>query len=113
MRSLRQTMCAAVLAFECIVLGLVTPVLISVEGISAGIALSVGLGLAAAALLIAALLRFEPAYVAGFALQVAAIGLGVVVPVMFVLGLIFGGLWTTAYVLGRRIDQQRAATLPT
>ncbi len=113
MRSPRQTMCAAVLAFECIVLGLVTPVLISVEGIASGIALPIGLGLAVAALLIAALLRFEAAYVAGFVLQVAAVGLGFVVSVMLLLGLVFGGLWTTAYVLGRKIDQQRAATLPT
>lgn len=113
MRSPRQTMCAAVLGFECIVLGLVTPVLISVEGISARVALPIGLGLAVGALLIAALLRFEPAYGAGFMLQVAAVALGFVVSVMFVLGLVFGGLWTTAYVLGRKIDQQRAATLPT
>jgi Protein of unknown function (DUF4233) len=113
MRSPRRMMCASVLAFECIVLGLVTPVLITVESISSGAALVIGLGLAAAAVLIAALLRYEVMYMAGFALQVAAVALGFVVPVMFVLGLIFGALWTTAYVLGRRIEQQQAARLPT
>lgn len=113
MRSPRRTMCAAVLGFECIVLGLVTPVLITVKGISTGVALATGLGLATAAVLIAGLLRYETAYAAGFGLQVAAVGLGFVVTVMFVLGLIFGALWTTAYVLGRRIEQQQAARLPT
>lgn len=113
MRSPRRTMCGAVLGFECIVLGLVTPVLIMVKSISAGVALGIGLGLAAAALVIAGLLRFEPAYVAGFALQAAAVGLGFVVPVMFVLGLIFGTLWTTAYVLGRKVEQQAADRVPT
>jgi hypothetical protein len=106
-------MCASVLGFECIVLGLVTPVLITVESISSGAALTIGLGLALAAVVIAALLRFEVMYVAGFALQVAALALGFVVPVMFVLGVIFGALWTTAYVLGRRIEQQQTARLPT
>jgi Protein of unknown function (DUF4233) len=112
MRSPRRMMCASVLGFECIVLGLVTPVLISVEDVSTGIGLAIGLGLAAAAVLIAGLLRFEVAYAAGFALQVAALALGFVVPVMFVLGLIFGALWTTAYVLGRKIEREQAARLP-
>lgn len=109
MRSPRRLMCASVLGFECIVLGLVTPVLISVESVSTGVALTIGLGMATAALVIAGLLRFEAAYAAGFGLQVAAVGLGFVVTVMFVLGLLFGALWTAAYVLGRRIEQQHAA----
>jgi hypothetical protein len=106
-------MCAAVLGFQCVVLGLVTPVLITVESISTGAALAIGLGLAAAALVIAGLLRYEVMYVLGFVLQGAALALGFVVPVMFVLGLVFGALWTTAYVLGRRIEQEQAARLPT
>lgn len=110
MRSPRRTMCASVLGFECIVLGLVTPVLITVEDIPRGVALALGLGLALAAVLIAALLRAEWAYYAGFALQVAAVSLGILVPAMFVLGLIFGALWTTAYVLGKRIEAQESST---
>jgi hypothetical protein len=31
------------------------------------------------------------------------------IPVMIVLGLAFGALWTTAYVLGKRIEAQQAA----
>ncbi|MBA2717414.1 MAG: DUF4233 domain-containing protein [Propionibacteriales bacterium] len=108
MRSPRRMMCAAVLGFECIVLGLVTPVLITVEELSRVTALGIGLGLAFAAVLIAGLLRAEWAYFAGFALQAAALALGFVVPAMFVLGLIFGALWTTAYVLGRKIESQQA-----
>jgi cbb3-type cytochrome oxidase subunit 3 len=105
-------MCAAVLGFQCVVLGLVTPVLITVESISTGAALAIGLGLAVAALAIAGSLRFEVMYVLGFVLQGAALALGFVVPVMFVLGLIFGALWTTAYVLGRKIEREQAARLP-
>ena len=48
-------------------------------------------------------------YYAGFALQVATLGLGVIVPVMIVLGLIFGALWTAAYLLGKKIEADRAA----
>ena len=102
-------MCAAVLGFECIVLGLVTPVLISVEEMSTSVALVIGLGLAAAAVVIAGLLRAEWAYWLGFALQAAAVALGFVVSVMFVLGLIFAALYTSAYLLGRKIEAQYAA----
>jgi hypothetical protein len=109
MRSPRRMMCATVLALQSIVLGLVTPVLISVRGVSTPAGLAIGLGLALAALVIAGSLRTEWAYYAGFALQVAAVALGVLVPVMFVLGLAFGALWTAAYLLGRRIEVQQAA----
>ena len=40
--------------------------------------------------------------------QVAAVGLGFVVPIMFVLGPIFALLWGTAYGLGRKIERERA-----
>lgn len=102
-------MCATILALQCIVLGLSTPVLISVEDISKPLAFSLGVGLAVAALLIAGLLRFEWAYGLGFALQAVTLGLGVLAPVMIVLGVIFGALWTTAYLLGKKIEADRAA----
>jgi hypothetical protein len=109
MRDPRRAMCATILALQSIVLGLATPVLITVEDISQTMALCLGLGLAAAALVIAGLLRFEWGYYLGFALQVTTLTVGVVTPAMIVLGLIFGALWTTAYFLGRKIEADRAA----
>ncbi len=109
MRSPRRMMCASVLGFESIVLALSSIVLISVEDVSTGTSLIVGLGLAVAAVVIAGLLRREWAYYLGFALQVAALAVGVVVPVMVVLGVVFGALWTTAYVLGLKIEREQAA----
>ncbi len=107
MRSPRRMMCASVLGFESIVLGLMTPVLITVEDISKPVSLVIGLGLAVAALLTAGLLRFEWAYYVGFAIQVAALAVGIVIPAMIALGLIFGSLWTTAYILGKKIEAQQ------
>ncbi|MGH3446720.1 MAG: DUF4233 domain-containing protein [Nocardioidaceae bacterium] len=108
MRSPRRMMCASVLAFECIVLGLSSIVLISIEHVAVGTSLGIGLGLAVAAIVIAGLLRMEWAYYAGFALQVAALALGVIVTAMFVLGVCFAALWTTAYVLGKKIEREQA-----
>jgi len=109
MRSPRRGMCAAILALEAITLGLTTPVMITIADVPVRTALAVGLGLMLACLLLAGMLRSEAAYLAGFALQVAAIALGFVVPMMFGLGLVFGALWVTAYLLGRKIERERAA----
>lgn len=108
-RSPRRGMCAAVLSLEAVTLGLTTPVMIAVAGIPVATALVVGLGLALACLVLAGLLRHEWAYLAGWVVQGAAVGLGLVIPVMFVLGGIFALLWGTADTLGRKIERERAA----
>ena len=108
-RSPRRGMCAAVLSLEAITLGLTTPVMISIADVDTSTALAVGLGLMVGCLLIAGLLRAEWAYLLGWAIQLAAIGLGFVVTIMFVLGPIFALLWGTAYLLGRKIERERAA----
>ena len=108
-RSPRRGMCAAVLSLEAVTLGLTTPVMISVAGVDTATALWVGLGLAVACLLLAGLLRAEWAYSLGWVIQGAAVGLGFVIPLMFVLGGIFALLWGSAYLLGRKIERERAA----
>lgn len=107
-RSPRRGMCAAILCLEAIVLGLSTPVMIAVADVDTGVALAVGLGLTLVCLLLAGMLRRPWAYTAGWLVQVAAVGLGFVVPIMFVLGAIFALLWGTADFLGRKIERERA-----
>jgi hypothetical protein len=108
-RSPRRGMCAAILSLEAITLGLTTPVMINLADVPWRTAVAVGLGLCVACLLLAGLLRWEAAYAVGWLIQVVAIGLGFVVPIMFALGAIFALLWGTAYFLGRKIDRERAA----
>jgi len=108
-RSPRRGMCAAVLSLEGIVLGLTTPVLITIADVDVPVALAVGLGLAVLCLLTAGLLRHQWAYGLGWLIQVAAIALGFAIATMFVLGAVFALLWATAYLLGRKIERERAA----
>ncbi|MGD9960513.1 DUF4233 domain-containing protein [Nocardioides sp.] len=109
MRSPRRGMCAAILSLEAIALGLSTPVMIAVADVATGTALAIGLGLALACILLAGLLRNEAAYAVGWVIQVAAVALGFVVPMMFLVGGIFALLWATAYFLGKKIERERAA----
>lgn len=108
-RSPRRGMCAAVLSLEAITLGLTTPVMITIADIPVRTALLVGLGLAVMCLLLAGMLRASWAYALGYAVQVAAVGLGFVIPMMFLLGGIFALLWTAADLLGRKIEREKAA----
>lgn len=107
-KPIRRGMCAAILSLEAIALGLTTPVLIGVADVDVVPALVIGLGLTVLCVLTAGMLRRPWAYSVGWGIQVAAVALGVVVPVMFVLGGIFALLWGMADFLGRRIEQERA-----
>ncbi|MEV6415506.1 DUF4233 domain-containing protein [Kribbella sp. NPDC051718] len=104
-----RSLAGIVLGFEFIVLALVTPVMISVADVKPSTAIPLCLGLAVLALVAAGLLRNQLGYILGSIIQVAAVGLGFVVPVMFVLGLAFAAFWVMAIVLGRRIDEAKAA----
>lgn len=108
-RSPRRGMCAAVLCLEAITIALSAPVMIAVGDVATGTALGTALGLALVCLLLAGMLRAEWAYALGWAVQVAAFALGLLVPLMFFLGAVFALLWGTAYFLGRRIERERAA----
>jgi hypothetical protein len=100
-----RRLCATVLVFEAIVIGLAIPVAITIEHeprTEAGVA---GGALAAVAVLLAAVVGRPGqrwALAAGSLLQVAVIAAGLVVPAMFVLGAIFAALWAVAIWLGYR-----------
>ena len=102
-------MCAAILTLEAITLGLTTPVLITIADVSTGVALGIGLGLLTACIVAAGMLRSTVGYALGWVIQVAAIAVGVLVPMMFFLGTVFAVLWGSADFLGRKIERERAA----
>ena len=99
-----RRLCATVLIFEVVVIGLAIPVAITIAHASP-VAAGVTGGQDAAALVIAGVVGRPGqgwALVAGTVLQVAVIATGVVVPAMYALGAIFAALWLTAIWLGRR-----------
>ena len=104
-----RSLASIVLGFEAFLLALVTPVMISVADVRPAVAVPVCVGLALLAVVAAGLLRNQVGYILGSVVQVGAVGLGFVVPVMFVLGLAFAGFWVAAIVLGRRIEEAKKA----
>ena len=103
-KSIRQ-LCGIVLVFEAIVIGLAILPAIVLEHANRGLAGGIGGALAVCAVLIGGMVgrpRMGWAVYAGTILQVLVIAAGVVVPAMYVLGVIFAALWVTGLWLARR-----------
>ena len=100
-----RRLCATVLIFEAIVIGLAIPVAITIEHephLWAGVAGGV---LAGIAVLLAAVVGRPGqgwALAVGSLLQLGIIAAGLVVPAMYVLGAVFAVLWAVAIWLGLR-----------
>ena len=104
----QRSLCAGMLGLEAMVVFLTTPVMLTVTDVSTTAALVVGLGLTSACVIGAGLMRSRVGFALGWAVQVAAIALGVVVPVMFALGAVFLALYAGSVFLGAKIDRERA-----
>ena len=103
-KGIRQ-LCGTVLIMEAVVIGLAIPPAIVLEHVNRGLAGGIGGGLAVCALLIGGVVgrpRMGWALWAGSVLQLLVIAAGVVVPAMYVLGVIFAALWVTGIWLARR-----------
>jgi uncharacterized protein DUF4233 len=99
-----RRLCAVVLVCEAIVIALAIQVAISVVHADARTTGIAGGALAFVSVLLAGMLRFRWAFIAGGVLQLVVIAAGFVVPTMFFLGVVFGALWVTAIWLGRKAE---------
>jgi hypothetical protein len=110
-RSMQRTLCAAILSLEAIVLFLTGVVTIGTTDLGAVRSVLLGVGLALLCVVAAGMLGRRGGYPLGWLVQVVSVALGLVVTVMFAIGALFAVLWATAYVLGERIDRERAERL--
>jgi Protein of unknown function (DUF4233) len=108
MRSVQRSMCSGMLGLQAVVLFLVGVTLPTVTDVSPGAGIGIGLGLSALCVVAAGLMRSSVGLVLGWAVQALSVALGFVVTAMFALGVIFLALYGGAYVLGARIDRERA-----
>ena len=103
-KGIRQ-LCGTVLCLEAVVIGLAILPAIVLEHANRGLAAGIGGALALCALLLGGVVGRPGmgwAVWAGTVLQALVIAAGVVVPAMYVLGVIFAALWVTGIWLARR-----------
>jgi hypothetical protein len=109
-RTVRQSLASIVLAFELIVVFLASLVAFGLKVQPGPVALIGGGVICLAILVTMATLRYDWSYVLGWILQGVIVASGIFVPVMWVIGLVFAGMWVYCMVVGGRIDRQNAAT---
>lgn len=107
MRTLR-TLCASTLICEFFVIGFAGLVAMKLSDLSMGTVWTVSGIAMVLCILLSGLLSRPWALQVGWALQIGLVLSGFVVPVMFILGLAFTGLWWASIHYGRHIDQAKA-----
>ncbi|QGF25313.1 DUF4233 domain-containing protein [Raineyella fluvialis] len=97
------------LYFEVVVFGLSLAVMIMIDGVRPVTAGALAGSAAMLALVAGVTIRRPCGQLLGWLTQLVGIALGIVSPVMYVVGAIFAGLYVACFVLGRRIEASRTA----
>jgi Protein of unknown function (DUF4233) len=104
-----RQLCGTVLGMEAIVVLLAIVPMKVLEHVHGGTAAAVGFGIAVLAILLAGLIgrpHMGWALYAGSALQVLVIVSGILIPAMYILGVIFAALWFTGIWLARTVERR-------
>ncbi|GAA2040544.1 MULTISPECIES: DUF4233 domain-containing protein [Streptomyces] len=104
-----RTLCASTLISEVLVIGLAGLVAVRLTDTSATTIWAVSGTAMVLCLLLCGWVTRPGGVQFGWALQIALIASGFVVPAMFVLGVIFAGLWWASVHFGRKVDEIKAA----
>ncbi|MFU8946958.1 DUF4233 domain-containing protein [Mycetocola zhadangensis] len=108
-QSVQQSLASIVLGFELIVMFLAALVAFGLKVLSAPVALIGGAVLCLLIVATLALLRYRWAIIVGWVVQGIIVATGILVPIMFIIGALFAGMWVYSMVAGGRIDRQKAA----
>jgi hypothetical protein len=110
-RSTTESLLSIVLLLEAVLLFFVTLVLFGLKTLTPPVAFGGGAAFVVVMLLTIALLRWPIGVVIGFVIQAGLIALGLLNPVMYVVGAGFAAFWSWCLVRGRQIDRKRAEYL--
>jgi hypothetical protein len=106
-RSTTESLLSIVLLLEAVLLFFVTLVLFGLKTLTPAVAFGGGAAFVVVILLTIALTRWPVGVAIGFVIQAGLIALGLLNPVMYVVGAGFAALWIWCFVRGRQIDRKR------
>ena len=105
-----KRLCGTVLGMEAVIVALCIVPAMVLQHVRGGVAGGIGGGIAIAAIVLAGLVgKRKWALIAGSILQLLVIAAGVVLPAMYVLGVIFSALWFGGIKLARKWEAAEAA----
>jgi hypothetical protein len=104
-----ESLLSIVLGLEAVLMFFVMLTAFGVKALPPAIAFGGGVALIVALLFAGRLLRYSWGVWVGWLLQAALIALGIVLPVMYFIGIGFTGIWVYCFVKGRQIDIAKRA----
>lgn len=107
-----RRLAGSVLIFEAIVIILAIPVAINVSGVDPAPAIIGGVGLAVAAIVVAARVDRPGGVIAGWIIQGLVLASAFIIPIMALLGAIFAALWYGALRLAATVEQEGFGAAP-
>jgi hypothetical protein len=112
-RSTTESLLSIVLLLEAILLFFVTLVVFGLKILSPAVAFGGGAAFVVVILVTIALLRWPIGVAIGWVIQLALIALGLLTPIMYVIGAGFAAFWIWCFVRARQIDAKRRDYLAT
>ena len=106
-RSTTESLLSIVLLLEAVLLFFVTLVLFGLKTLPPAIAFGGGAAAVVVILITMSLMRWPVGFVLGWLIQAGLIALGLLNPVMYVVGAGFAAFWIWCFVRGRQIDRTR------
>ncbi|MBT2385688.1 DUF4233 domain-containing protein [Streptomyces sp. ISL-11] len=103
-----RTLCASTLIGEFFIIGFAGLVAMQTSDLSSGTVWAVSGTAMAVSVLLCGMISRPGGVQLGWLLQIGLILSGLVVPTMYILGVVFGALWWASVHFGRRIDETKA-----
>ncbi|GAA2085617.1 DUF4233 domain-containing protein [Kitasatospora saccharophila] len=103
-----RTLCSSTLIGEALLIMFAGLVAMKLTDVGTGTIWAVSAAAIVLCVLLCGAITRPGAVQVGWALQVAVLASGLVLPTMYVFGVVFGGLWWCSVHYGRRIDELKA-----
>jgi hypothetical protein len=107
-RTVRESICSIVLGFESVIMFLATLAVFGLKALPWPIALGGGAALCVLLLATIPLLNRPFGIALGWVLQAIILASALLVPLMLIVALLFGGMWVFAVIRGGMIDRDNA-----
>jgi uncharacterized membrane protein len=110
-KSATESLLSIALLLEAILIFFVVMVAFGLKVLPPAVVFGGGAALFVIMLVTGRLIRFTWAVWAGWLLQAALIAIGVLLPLMYFIGAVFCAIWIYCFLMGRKLDRQKAAYL--
>lgn len=110
-RTATESLLSIALLLEAILVFFIVMAAYGLQVLPVGIVVGGGVLLIGLLILAGRLVRGAAGIWLGWALQVALIAIGILLPLMYFIGTLFFGIWIYCFVTGRTLDRRKAAFL--